>query len=160
MGHSFGGLIVQLLMDRGLGAAAVSIGGVTPKGVWRLPFSAMKAAAPVLRNPLNYWRTVMLTRQQFRYAFANVMTTGETDEAYDRYAVPGPGRPVFEQAFANLSPNPPNAIDRARSNRAPLLLIAGAADHQVPPAQNLVNHTLYAPSKALTSFQESPSAPI
>jgi hypothetical protein len=98
----------------------------------------------------------MLTRQQFRYAFANVMTTGETDEAYDRYAVPGPGRPVFEQAFANLSPNPPNAIDRARSNRAPLLLIAGAADHQVPPAQNLVNHTLYAPSKALTSFQEFP----
>jgi pimeloyl-ACP methyl ester carboxylesterase len=156
MGHSFGGLIVQLLLDRGLGAAGVSIAGVPPRGVLRLPLSALKAASPVLWNPFNLMRTVGLTLEQFYFAFANAMTAEETCEAYERYAVPGPGHPIFEQAVSNLNPFAPNRVNRANKDRAPLLLIAGSEDHTVPPVLNLINQKKYARSGAITEYREFP----
>jgi pimeloyl-ACP methyl ester carboxylesterase len=104
VGHSFGGLVVQLLLDRGMGAAGIVIGGVVPKGVWKLPWSAIRSAGPALLNPLNYGRSVALTLRQFRYAFANPTNDAEACEAYERYAIPGPGRVVFEQVIANFNP--------------------------------------------------------
>ena len=104
MGHSFGGLVTQLLLDRGLGAAGVAIDAVPPKGILRLPISVLRASAAVLRNPANRNRTVALTFEQFAYAFANTMDPRDARAAYDRYAVPGPGRPVFQAALANLVP--------------------------------------------------------
>lgn len=108
IGHSMGGLVVQMLLGCGLGAAGVSIDGAAPKGVYRLPLSVLKAAGPVLFNPLNVNRTVMLTFEQFRYAFANTMTRAVARELYEREVIPGPGRPIFEVAFGNWSPSAAN----------------------------------------------------
>lgn len=154
IGHSFGGLIVQMLLDRGLGAAGVSIDGTVPKGILTLPFSVLKAAGPVLRNPLNYWRTVMLTFEQFRYAFAGTMSEAAAREAYERHAIPGPGRPIFQAAFANFVPGAATTVNRRNRSRAPLLLVAGGEDHLVPAVLNRINYGKYTGSGAVTEYQE------
>jgi pimeloyl-ACP methyl ester carboxylesterase len=157
MGHSMGGLIVQILLNRGLGAAGVSIDGTAPRGVFRLPFSAIKAATPVLSNPFNYWRCRMLSFAQFKYAFANVMTDEETRTTYEEYVIPGPGRPIFEAASANLNPWTIAKVNHGNNQRAPLLLIAGANDNLVPAILNRINYKLYQRSKAKTDYQEFPN---
>jgi pimeloyl-ACP methyl ester carboxylesterase len=156
MGHSFGGLIVQLLMDKGLGAAGVSIDGVALKGVLRLPFAALRSASAVLANPLNHLRTVMLSLSEFKYAFANTMPSGAARDAYDRYAIPGPGRPIFQAAFANLDPWSPTKVNRRNHDRAPLLLIAGLEDHQVPASMNREDFNRWQHSASLTDYKEFP----
>ena len=154
IGHSFGGLIVQMLLDRGLGAAGVSLDGTVPKGILTLPFSVLKAASPVLGNPLNYWRTVMLTFEQFRYAFANTMSEAAARGAYEHHAIPGPGRPIFQAAFANFVPGAATTVNRRNRARTPLLLIAGSEDHLVPPTLNRINYRKYSGSGAVTDYQE------
>ena len=154
IGHSMGGLIVQILLDRGLGAAGVSINGTAPKGVFRLPFSVIKAASPVLSNPLNFWRCVMLSFAQFHYAFAHTMPKHNAREAYKQYLIPGPGRPIFQAAFANFTPWAASEVDHFNSDRFPLLLIAGAEDLLVPPILNRINYNLYQSSCAVTEYKE------
>jgi pimeloyl-ACP methyl ester carboxylesterase len=156
MGHSFGGLIVQILLDRGLGSAGVAISSAAPKGVFRLPFSAIRAASPALANPANYWGTVALTFPQFRYGFANTMTESAARAAYERYAIPGPGRPVFQAASANLNAAAATKVNYRNHDRAPLLLLAAGDDHQVPASMNRSNFRKYARSDALTQFREFP----
>jgi pimeloyl-ACP methyl ester carboxylesterase len=156
MGHSFGGLIVQILLDRGLGAAGVGIDAAPPKGVFRLPFSALKAASGVLSNPLNYRRVPPFTFEQFRYAFGNNIGEERAREFYERYAIPGPGRPLFEVAFANLNPRAATKVNYGNGTRAPLLLIAGSEDHQVPVSMIRENFMRYERSKAITEFKEFP----
>jgi pimeloyl-ACP methyl ester carboxylesterase len=156
MGHSMGGLTVQILLDRGVGAAGVSIDGAPPKGIYRLPLSAIKAASPVLSNPFNYKRNVTLTFDQFRYAFAHVMTEREARAAYDNNAIPGPGRPLFQVAFGNFNPRAANKVDHRNYVRAPLLLISAAEDRLVPPILNRINYTLYQRSTATTEYKEFP----
>jgi len=156
MGHSMGGLTVQILLDRGLGAAGVSIDGAAPRGIFRLPLSTIKAAGPVLSNPLNYRRSVTLTFDQFRYTFANVMTQEAARAAYDDNAVPGPGRPVFQVALGDFNPWAANKVNHRNNDRAPLLLIAGVEDHLVPPIVNRVNYRKYQRSTALTEYKEFP----
>jgi pimeloyl-ACP methyl ester carboxylesterase len=154
MGHSFGGLIVQMLLDRGLGSAGVAIDSAAPKGVFRLPFSAIRAAKPVLSNPANYRRTVALSLPQFQYGFANTMGEHAARAAYERYVIPGPGRPIFQAATANLHASAATRVNYLNHDRAPLLLIAGGADHQVPPSMNRSNYRKYAGSRAITEFRE------
>jgi pimeloyl-ACP methyl ester carboxylesterase len=149
-------LVVQILLDRGLGAAGVAIDSAPPKGVWRLPLSQVKALLPVLSNPLSYWQTVALTYPQFRYAFANTMSESEARTVFTRYAIPAPGRPVLEAKFANVNPRSVTAVDYANSQRAPLLLIAGTDDHIAPASVVRANYDLYRGSKAITSFKEFP----
>jgi pimeloyl-ACP methyl ester carboxylesterase len=156
IGHSVGGLVVQLLLDRGLGRAGVAIDSATPRGVLPLPWSALRSGWPVLGNPLNYWRTVALTFEQFRYAFANVMAESEARAAYERYAVPGPGRPLFQIASGNFNPWAANRIAFRKNERAPLLLIGGSEDHVVPARLNRINFRLYRHSAALTGYKEFP----
>jgi pimeloyl-ACP methyl ester carboxylesterase len=156
MGHSFGGLIVQLLLDRGLGAAGVAIDSAPPKGILRLPWSTIKASSPVLSNPANFYRTVALSFEQFCYGFANVMPEQLAREAYERHAIPGPGRPIFQAALANFNPWAVTKVNYLNPNRAPLLLIAGAEDHQVPASVNRDNYRKYARSKSVTAFKEFP----
>ena len=139
-----------------MGRAGVSIDGSNPKGIFRLPLSTIKAAGPVLSNPLNYRRNVTLTFEQFRYAFANVMTEEAARAAYEREAIPGPGRPVFQVAFGNFSPHAANKVRHLNNDRAPLLLIAGAQDHLVPPIINRINYKKYQRSTAVTAYQEFP----
>jgi alpha-beta hydrolase superfamily lysophospholipase len=134
MGHSFGGLITQLLLDRGLGAAGVAIAPAAPRGVFVLPPSTLRTAWPALRNPANRKRAVPLSVDQFHYRFTNDLDEAATQAAYDRYYVPGSGRMLFQAGLANVNPRAATRIDFANAGRAPLLLIAGGKDHVSPPA--------------------------
>ena len=132
VGHSFGGLLTQILAGRGLSAASVAIDPAPFRGVLPLPISALRASAPVLTNPLNRNRAVPLTYEQFRYAFANAVTDDEAHELYDTFAVPAPGKPLFQAAIANLNPWTEAKVDSKNPDRGPLLILDGELDHTVP----------------------------
>jgi non-heme chloroperoxidase len=132
VGHSFGGLLTQILAGRGLSAASVAIDPAPFRGVLPLPISALRAASPVLLNPLNVGRAVPLTYDQFRYAFANAVSDTEARELYDTYAVPAPGEPLFQAAFANFNPWTEDKVDTRNPERGPLLILDGELDHTVP----------------------------
>jgi pimeloyl-ACP methyl ester carboxylesterase len=132
MGHSFGGLITQKLAGMGLAVAAVAIDPAPFRGVLPLPVSALRASAPVLANPVNYRRSVMLTEKQFRFAFGNAVSEAESSELYEIYAVPGSGVPLFQAATANLNPRTEASVDTTNPDRGPLLVISGEKDNTVP----------------------------
>ncbi len=132
IGHSFGGLLAQMMAGRGLSAATVAVDPAPFRGVLPLPFSALKAASPVLRNPANRSRSVPLTYAQFRYAFANAVSEDEARQLYQTFAVPAPGAPIFQAAFANLNPWTEVKVDSRNPARGPLLIISGENDHTVP----------------------------
>jgi len=132
VGHSFGGLMTQILAGRGLSAASVAIDPAPFRGVLPLPISALRAASPVLLNPRNVGRAVPLTYDQFRYAFANAVTENEARELYDTYAVPAPGQPLFQAAFANFNPWTEAKVDTKNPGRGPLLILDGELDHTCP----------------------------
>jgi pimeloyl-ACP methyl ester carboxylesterase len=154
IGHSFGALITQVLLDRGLGCAGVSIDSAPIKGVYRLPWSALKSASPGLRNPANHHRAVTLTPEEFHYAFTNTLSDEQSAVAYARYAVPGPGRALFQAALANFNPHAETKVDFHNDARAPLLVVAGGEDHVSPPAINRTIARLQHRSKAVTAFKE------
>ena len=156
MGHSFGGLFTQILLDRGLGAAGVAVDPGQPKGVLRLPLSTLRSSWPVLGNPANRHRTVALTPEQFHYGFANSLSEEDSRAAYDRYHIPGAGRLLFQAGLANVTPHAASTVDFTNSDRAPLLIIAGGADHIVPPSVNRENARRYRRSRAVTAYREYP----
>jgi non-heme chloroperoxidase len=132
IGHSFGGLLTQIVAGRGLADVSVAIDPAPFRGVLPLPISALKAASPVLRNPANRKRAVPLTYDQFRYAFTNAVSESEAKELYETFAVPAPGAPLFQAASANLNPLTEAKVDTKNPNRGPLLIIDGEKDHTVP----------------------------
>jgi non-heme chloroperoxidase len=132
IGHSFGGLLAQIIAGRGLAAASVAIDPAPFQGVLPLPFSSLKSASPVLRNPANRNRAVPLTFDQFRYGFANAVSEDEAKALYEEFAVPAPGAPLFQAATANFNPWSEAKVDTENPERGPLLLISGEKDHTVP----------------------------
>jgi pimeloyl-ACP methyl ester carboxylesterase len=132
IGHSFGGLLAQILAGRGIADATVAIDPAPFRGVLPLPISALRSAKPVLGNPANHGRAVPLTYEQFRYAFANAVDEGEAKELYETYAVPGSGAPIFQAAAANLNPWTEAKVKSKNPDRGPLLIIDGEKDHTVP----------------------------
>ena len=132
IGHSFGGLLAQILAGRGLSAATVAIDPAPFQGVLPLPFSALKSASPVLGNPANRSRAVPLTYDQFRYAFANAVSKEEAHALYSAFAVPAPGAPLFQAAVANFNPWTEAKVDTRNPDRGPLLILSGEKDHTVP----------------------------
>ena len=132
IGHSFGGLLTQILAGRGRAAVSVAIDPAPFRGVLPLPISALRSSAPVLANPLNRNRAVPLTYEQFRYAFASAVDEPEAKELYDTYAVPAPGAPLFQAATANLNPWTEAKVDTENPDRGPLLIMSGEKDHTVP----------------------------
>jgi non-heme chloroperoxidase len=132
IGHSFGGLLVQILAGRSLATATVAIDPAPFRGVLPLPFSALKAATPFLKNPANRNRSVALTYDQFRYAFANAVSAEEAKVLYENFAVPGSGRTIFQAATANFNPWTDAKVDSKNPARGPLLIISGEKDHTVP----------------------------
>src|SRR3982074_2986136 len=127
IGHSFGGLLTQILAGRGVSAATVAIDPAPFRGVLPLPISALRSSSPVLRNPANQRRAVPLTYEQFRYGFANALAEDEAKSLYGEFAVPGSGKPVFQAAAANLNPWTEAKVDSKNPDRGPLLLISGRA---------------------------------
>jgi pimeloyl-ACP methyl ester carboxylesterase len=132
VGHSFGGLLAQILAGRGLAAASVAIDPAPFRGVLPLPISALKSARPVLGNPANRNRAVPLTFEQFRFAFANAVGEEEAKALYEEFAVPASGAPLFQAAAANLNPWTEAKVDSKNPERGPLLIISGEKDNTVP----------------------------
>jgi len=124
------------------------------KGIFRLPWASLKAALPVLKNPANIHRAVPLTPEEFHYAFANTLSAEASLAAYQRYAVPGPGRVLFQAALANMNPRAVTRVDFRNDTRAPLLLIAGELDHVAPPSVTRANARLQQQSQAITAYKE------
>src|SRR6266496_3007638 len=148
IGHSFGGLFAQLLLDRGLGAAGVALATGAPKGVLRLPLSTLRAAWPALGNPANLKKETPLTPKQFHWCFTNALSRDESDSVYRRYYIPGSARPFFQAGLANFNPNAKTKVTYKNPSRAPLLLATGTEDRICPPAVNKSNfkHQRKAPS--------------
>jgi len=156
IGHSFGGVFTQMLLDRGVGAAGVAVDSGPVKGLLNLPLSTLRSGWPVLKNPANRHKPVALTHEEFHYAFTNTLSEEESREVYERYAVPGPGRVLYQAALANFNPHAANKVDFSNADRAPLLLIAGGMDHVAPASTNAENFKKYRKSDAITEYKEFP----
>ena len=154
VGHSFGGMIAEKLLGMNAAAAAVAIDAAQIKGVLPLPLSALRATLPVFRNPANKHRAVTLSAEQFRYAFGNAVPEEESNELYEAWAIPAPGKPLFEAAAANFSLHSPAAVDTDNEDRGPLLLIMGGQDHTVPEAITKSTLKQYRQSYAVTDLLE------
>ena len=156
IGHGFGGLVTQILLDRGWGAAGVAVAPAPVKGVRRLPLANLKIAFSALGNPFNSHGTTSLTPKQFRYAFANTLTETQSLAAFERYMVPAPNRILLQAALANFTPHAAASVNFRNDTRAPLLLVAGGKDRVAPPSLVKANFDLYRKSKAETDYKEFP----
>ena len=156
IGHSFGGLVAQLLLDRGLGAAGVTLSTAAPKGVLKLPLSTLRAAWPALRNPANLNKETPLTPKQFHWCFTNALTREQSDSVYERYYIPGSARPFFQAGFANFNPNAKTKVNYENPARAPLLLVTGAEDRICPPSVNSSNFKQQKKAPSATEHKEYP----
>jgi pimeloyl-ACP methyl ester carboxylesterase len=156
IGHSFGGLLAQILAGRGQSAVTVAIDPAPFRGVLPLPFSALKASWPVLGNPANRHRAVPLSYEQFRYAFANAVSEDEAQQLYRTYAVPASGAPLFQAATANINPWTQAQVDTLNQERGPLLIVSGEKDHTVPWAIANASFKQQQANPGLTEIVEMP----
>lgn len=156
VGHSFGGLITQIVAGRGLAAVSVAINPAPFRGVLPLPIPALRSTFPVLRNPLNRGRAVPLTLDQFRYGWANAVGEDEARRLHEAHHVPAPGAPLFQAAMANLNPWTELKVDSGNPERGPLLITTGGKDHAVPPAMSNAAYRRQARNPAVTELAELP----
>jgi len=157
VGHSFGGLMAQIVAGRGLTAAAVAIDPAPFRGVLPLPISALRSAFPVLGNPLNRGKAIALTFDQFRYGWANALDESEARELFESHMVAAPGEPLFQAAMANLNPWTEVKVDTKNADRGPLLLISGEKDHTVPHAITHASYKRQLHNPGVTEFTELPN---
>ncbi|MBJ7598806.1 MAG: alpha/beta hydrolase [Candidatus Nephthysia bennettiae] len=157
IGHSFGGLLAQIIAGRGLSAASVAIDPAPFRGVLPLPFSALKSASPVLGNPANRNRAIPLTFEQFRFGFANVVSEEEARELYNTFAVPASGAPLFQAATANLNPWTEAKVDTKNPERGPLLIVSGEKDNTVPWAIANASYKRQKRNEGVTEIVEMPN---
>jgi pimeloyl-ACP methyl ester carboxylesterase len=157
MGHSTGGLLAQIVADRGLSTATVAIDPGPFRGVLPLPASALKASWPVLRNPLNRGRAVSLTLDQFKYGWANALNDQEAKELYDTYHVAAPGVALMQMANANLNPWTEAKLNPKNPDRGPLLILDGEKDHTVPWAIANAAYKRQSRNKGVTEIEKIPN---
>jgi pimeloyl-ACP methyl ester carboxylesterase len=157
LGHSTGGLMAQMIADRGISAATVAIDPGPFRGVLPLPLSALKSALPILSNPLNRNKAIMLTLDQFKYGWANALSDEEAKEIYDRYHVPAPGMPLMQMANANLNPFTEAKLDPKNPERGPLLIVDGEVDHTVPWAIASASYKKQKANQAVTEIKSIPN---
>src|SRR5215207_6553307 len=157
IGHSAGGLLTQILLDHGYGAAGVAIDSVPAEGIKMVPVSQIRSLFPFLKNPANRHKAVGFTPEQFHYAFTNTLSREESDEVYERYHIPASGRLVWVGATASFTPGHQETyVDFRNEDRAPLLFIAGSEDNIMPPAVNQSNVKHYRYAKSVTDYKEFP----
>ena len=159
IGHSYGGLFVELLLDRGLGRAGVAMSTAPPKGILALPFSTLKAGSPALAHPSKWHGVVTLTAEEFAYAFVNTFSREDATAAYSRYAVPETGQIFYEAGFANFHLHPPTEVHFKNGDRAPLLIVGAAEDHTVPASLAKAAYKRYERSAAKTDYLEFEGRP-
>jgi pimeloyl-ACP methyl ester carboxylesterase len=157
MGHSTGGLLAQIIADRGLSAATVAIDPGPFRGVLPLPFSALKSASPVLKNPLNRGRAITLTLDQFKYGWGTALSDEEAKQLYETYHVAAPGVALMQMANANLNPFTEAKLDPKNPNRGPLLIIDGEKDHTVPWAIANASYKKQKHNEAVTEIEQIPN---
>jgi alpha-beta hydrolase superfamily lysophospholipase len=157
IGHGFGGLVTQILLDRGWGAAGVAIASAPVKGIARLPLLMLKLAFSALGNSFNSHETTSLTPKQFHRAFANSLTETESLDAFKRYIVPAPNRVLLQTAFANFTRHTASSVNFRNDTRAPLLLVASGKDRVAPSSMVKANFDLYQESTAETDYKEFPN---
>jgi pimeloyl-ACP methyl ester carboxylesterase len=157
MGHSTGGLLAQIIADRGLSAVTVAIDPGPFRGVLPLPLSTLRSSSPVLRNPLNRGRAVALTPDQFKYGWANALDDEETERLYETYHVPTPGVALMQMAYANLNPRTEAKLDPKNPDRGPLLIIEGEKDHTVAMAIAKASFKRQRQNPAVTEFETVPN---
>jgi pimeloyl-ACP methyl ester carboxylesterase len=154
IGHSFGGLLTEILAGRGLASASVVISPAPFRGVLPLPFSALRVASAALKNPTNRHKAVPLTYEQFRYAFANAVDEDQAKRLYEQFCVPAPGEPLFQAAAANLNPWTEAKVDTKNPSRGPMLIIAGGEDHTVPVSISKSSFKHEEDNEGVTEFLE------
>ena len=159
IGHSYGGLFVELLLDRGLGRAGVAMSPAPPKGILKLPFSTLKAGSPALAHPSKWHGVVTLTPEEFTYGFVNTFSPQDAAAAYDRYAVPETGQIFYEAGFANFHLHPLTEVHFKNGERAPLLIVGAAEDHTVPASLSKAQYKRYEDSPAQTDYVEFEGRP-
>jgi non-heme chloroperoxidase len=157
VGHSFGGLITEVLAGRGLSLASVAVNPAPFRGVLPLPPAAIRTTLPVLRNPLNKSRAVTLSFDQFRYGWANAVDEDEARKLYEQYHVAAPGKPIFQAAMANLNPSAETKVDTGSPDRGPLLVFTGEKDHAVPPAMSRTAYEKQSRNPGVTEHIEMPN---
>ena len=153
IGHSFGGLVAQKLLAQGLASAAIAIDPGPMKGVKKLPIAQIRSAFPVVSKKKNRTGAVMLSERQFRFGFGNALSKAESRVLWQKFAIPGPGLPLFEATGAKKDPNSPTKVDTRLRDRGPLLIIGGAKDHTVPEVVTHEAFDLYAGSGAVTNYK-------
>jgi non-heme chloroperoxidase len=157
IGHSFGGLLSQIIAGRGLSAATVAIDPAPFRGVLPLPISALRSAMPVLANPANRGRAVSLTLDQFNYGWANALGAEEAKQLYETFHVPGPGAPLFQAALANINPATEAKVDSSNPERGPLLIVSGEKDQTVPWAIANASFKKQRRNRGVTEIVEMPN---
>jgi pimeloyl-ACP methyl ester carboxylesterase len=156
IGHSFGGMIAEKLLGEDYAAAAIGIDAAQIKGVLPLPLSSLRVTLPAFKNPANRHRAVALTASEFRYGFGNAVSETESDELWQRWAIPSPAKPLFEAAAANFSLHSPDKVNTENEGRGPLLLTMSGRDHTVPEAITKSTVKQYRHSSAVTELEEFP----
>jgi pimeloyl-ACP methyl ester carboxylesterase len=156
IGHSFGGLVTQILLDRGWGAAGVAVAPAPVKGIRRFPLATLKIALSALANPFNKRETTSLSPKQFHQTFANTLTEAESHSAFTRYSLPGPNRVLSQAILGSFTRDAATTVNARNDTRAPLLLVAGGKDRFAPPSLVKANFDLYQESKAETDYKEFP----
>jgi len=159
IGHSFGGLIVELLLDRGLGRAGVALSPAPPRGILVLPFSSLKAASPALAHPSRWHGIVPLTLEEFTYGFVNTFPPGDAAAAYEKYAVPETGQIFYEAGLANFHLHAPTEVHFENAERAPLLIVGAEKDNTVPASLARKQFEKYQDSSARTDYIEFAGRP-
>jgi pimeloyl-ACP methyl ester carboxylesterase len=159
MGHSFGGLITELLLDRGLGAAGATLSPAPVKGVLGLPPALLRTVFPALRNPATRKKTVPMTPKQFRRGFTNTMNDADAEAAYARYYVPAPGRVIFQAALANLDPHAVTKVDFHKDDRPPLLVMGNDQDQTIPASVSREAARRLGTSNAVVDYKEFAGRP-
>ncbi|MBV9870639.1 MAG: alpha/beta hydrolase [Frankiaceae bacterium] len=154
IGHSFGGLFAEKLLGEGHGAAAVAIDPAQIKGVLPLPLAQLRSGLPALGNPANLHRAVSLTEKEFRFSFGNAVSEEESADLYNRWTIPSPARPLFQAAAANFVLHSQAKVNTDNSDRGPLLLISGTADHTVPDVVTRSTLKQYRDSTAVTELKQ------
>lgn len=159
IGHSYGGLFVELLLDRGHGRAGVALSPAPPKGILKLPLKTLKSGSPALAHPSKWHGVITLTLEEFTFSFVNTFSSEDAAAAYETYAVPETGQIFYEAGFANFHLHPPTAVHFKSDERAPLLIVGADEDQTVPASLAKAQYKKYEKSSAQTDYLEFAGRP-